>query len=113
MNSDEKPLSLEEEIQEAERVLLSFQHLSKSKGWVLLLEYADAIVADHEVTALAPMENILEVPKGEYSKGYAKGVRDILALPAIQIAVAKETKAAVSDQLEAGDTGESDDDFET
>lgn len=61
--------------------LMLVRTLMKHPGWDLLQNYARAQQSQYQLTALKPIQSMDAVPAGEFAKGVAQGIEEVLSLP--------------------------------
>ena len=114
----------EMQAEEAEEILIAFQSLVKSRGWELLVEYAEGQVQNRGSILEGPLTQVVQFLEQEYIKGERGGIRLFLRIPEIRITELTEVIKALETVEEnedardnAKDTGDYDgqfpDDFRT
>lgn len=67
-----------EDLREEQAILRTFM---KHPGWSILERHARFQQGNYQREALKPIETIDRVPAGEFKKGVAQGIEEVIALP--------------------------------
>lgn len=93
---------------------LVLRTLKEHPGWKIIERYATYQQAEFQRAALAPLKSMEDVPVGEFKKGVAQGITEVLSLPdqlleEIETELAAREARARQSQGEDDGTGSDDD----
>lgn len=80
ITGDNKPIE-EQPTQALREAVTILRTLKQHPGWTLVASHAAFQQGNYQRTALKPIQSMDNVPFGEFTKGVAQGITEVLELP--------------------------------